>query len=837
VGLLVAPAGSGKSFLIEQWLEGHPEVAACVIRVTQSYDDAAVAAGAVLRSLGRAGVDTGARLGSLVVTGGEALGATFLELLGDAVGRFPGDLVVVVEDAHLLTNPSLIRELGQAARSLPENVRLLLSSRWDLPLPLSDLRLRGALVELRGSDLAFDQGCALALVRAVSGQAVEDDLGAMLVERTDGWAAGLQLLAISLQGAGDPRAAVEEVAGTDRLLVDYLTEEVLEQQTSSTQEFLVRTSVLPWLSAPLCDAVTSGSGAQEQLDLLWRRSVFVVPLDRSLDRLRYHHLFADLLRQHFNQRPAEDQHEVRRRAADWFLEHGHVVEGIEQLIAAGAWRRALDTVVAHGQGFFERGESATLVDWLEQIVDGWADAPPELGVNLLAAQTAANRFTSARETYRTIVRRLDLTRGDRVAADALYACGGLDSLAVREVIDASTSVLAGVRSLGPEQSIDFLGIGGRDSVEVIASFHLAFAQFRQGRLDNASALLDWTLDQPGMRYVVWRINALGLRAVVHAWAGELRHAERLARVAFAEADSSGISLHVALSSAYLALAAVALERQNLAAASTALEESGVRIRRNRGQSSAALQRLLDVRLLAVTEGPRSALDLLRSPGLDAPPGELLDDARVALESQLLLAMSDTGPAATLLSGRAASPALAAVRVDVDLAQGDTVTAAKRLLRWRPADGQPLAVVEHAVCRALVCLADGDVRAAESAVLDAVAAAEPDGIRRPFLGRPTVMKLVAALARERPGSYLQTLLAAERTDASLSAGQARLAEPLTKRELSLLQFLPTRMTNQEIADALYLSVNTVKTHLRSIYRKLGVIDRDAAVERSAELGLL
>jgi LuxR family maltose regulon positive regulatory protein len=727
--------------------------------------------------------------------------------------------------------------MGAAARALPANARLVVSSRWDLPLPTTELRLRGALVELRGSDLAFEEEEGLALVRAVSGRVVEYDLGTILAERTDGWAAGLQLIAISLQGATDSRAAIEEAAGTDRMLVEYLTEEVLDQQSPSTREFLLRTSVLPWLSAPLCDAVTSRDGAQEQLDLLWRRSVFVVPLDRPLERLRYHHLFADLLRHEFGRRSAEEQELVRLRAAEWFLLHGHVGEGIQQLIAARAWDRALDAIVAHGPGFFEQGASATLVGWLEQLEDGWTGAPPLLAINLLAAQSAANRFAAARETYRVITHRLDLTRGERVTADALYACGGLDTLGVQEVVGACTSALAGVQSLGPETSVDFLGIGGKDSVELIASFMLAFAQFRQGRVDNAGALLDRACDLPGMRYVVWRVNWLGLRALVHAWVGELRDAERVARDALSEADSMGISLHVALSSAYLALGLASLERHDVPAASAALAESGMRTRRNRGQSYAALQRLLDVRLVAMTEGARPALHLLRSPGGDAPSGELIGDARVALEARLLLSLSETPTAATLLTRSTSTPAVAALRVDVELARGATAAAARELMRWRPDEGQPVQVVEHAVLRAAVRAADGDAGGAESALLEAVAAAELDDIRRPFLERPTVMKTVAVLARGSPRSYLQTLLTAERTGASLLAGQAQLIERLTERELSLLQFLPTRMTNQEIADTVYLSINTVKSHLRNIYRKLDVADRDGAVARAAELGLL
>ena len=584
VALLVAPAGSGKSVLIDQWLATHTDAASCVIAVSERYNDAAVMAGAVLHGLSAAGVDTGDRLGALVPTGGESLGGTFLELLDDAVRRFPGELLVVVEDADLLTNAALISELGSVARWLPDNVRLVVSSRWDLPLPVSELRLRGALVELRGSDLDFDADCALALVRAVSGKALEDDLGTVLIERTDGWAAGLQLIAISLQGADDPRAALEEVAGTDRLLVEYLTAEVLDQQATSTREFLVQTSVLPWLSAPLCDAVTSGSGAREQLDLLWHRSVFVVPLDRSLDRLRYHHLFADLLRQELS--PAAGRGRAAGATACGRLVprqrsrgRGHRAVDRRPGVAArtrhrgGPWAGLLRTRRVSHPGGLARADRTRLgrcaTGARDQPVGGTERREPlRVGPRDLPGHHPPPRSDTWRAGSSGRVVRVRRPRQPQRA-------GGHRS----HHVGAGRSARPGPR--GVDRLPRHRRQGQRRGDLVV---HDGLRPVPPGAPRQCRALLDWTSDLPGMRYVVWRVNVLGLRALVHAWTGELRQADRVAREALAEADAVGISLHVALSSAYLALGVVSLERHDISAASAALEESGVRTRRNRGQT-------------------------------------------------------------------------------------------------------------------------------------------------------------------------------------------------------------------------------------------------------------
>ncbi len=208
----------------------------------------------------------------------------------------PRELVVMLDDAHVLTNSALSRDVGLLVAHLPENVRFMIGARWDPPLPLRQLRMEGRLVQIRATDLAFDVDEAQQLVATVAERDVSGEQIATLVRRTDGWAVALQLAAISLQRAPDVGAFVEAFAGNDRLVVEYLTEEVLDRQDPATRRILLRTSVLGWLSAALCDAVTGEGNADEMLDFLTTRSLFLSQIDTRGERFRYHHLFADLLR-------------------------------------------------------------------------------------------------------------------------------------------------------------------------------------------------------------------------------------------------------------------------------------------------------------------------------------------------------------------------------------------------------------------------------------------------------------------------------------------------------------------------------------------------------------
>ena len=835
-GLLVAPAGSGKSVLLSQWSAARPDLAVCSVALTPSHNDAVVFAAALLAAIRSVLPQFGAGVDQLVMTGGAVLGSLFVEGLIRELRVQPRDLVIVLDDAHVLDNVSLSHDLDHLIGNLPENSKVLIAARWDPPFRLMEMRMAARLVEIRSEELAFNTDEGRHLLTAVAGRELPDDQTESLVARTDGWAAGLQLAAISLQTISDTAAFVEAFAGTDRLVVEYLTEEVLDSQDEDTRRFLLSTSVLPWLTADLCDAVTGDDSGHELLALAASRSLFLVPLDRNGDRYRYHPLFADLLRYQLQMERPEDEGGLRRSAAGWFRSHGYPAEAIEQFLAADQPALAFDVVAEVGQRFFERGESATLVRWLSVIEQRTREAPASVGVNLLAAQVAAGESVAGAETYRQLGRRTDVLPGERAAADALYACLGLDDLSPEEVLKAAGSALELLGVVNRTEVADFIGIGGADSIETMAEFMSALAHFHHGDLDASVSGFDHARTLPGTQYVVWKINVLGAFGLARAWTGHLNEAQQLADAAFAAGAAAGVSNHQALVYAYFTRGLVALERHDLAAAVRFLADSGRRSQLLGRATVHHMQQLLDARLDTARNEPRQPLAALRQPSASGVAPPLIVNTRRALEAQLLVTAGQLPAARSILLGSVGAPGMSPVQIDHDLATGDVAAARKALDGWCPHGWNLTETVEHSIRTALVLESEGDHSAATQALLEAVARAEGEALSRPFLDVPRCLRLLATPARGR-SPFVRSLKDAAVVAAARRERQSQLVEPLSDRELSVLEFLPSRLTNADIAAELFVSVNTVKTHVRNIYRKLDAPDRDAAVKRATDLGLL
>ena len=256
VGLLVASAGAGKSVLVSQWAVARPELRIAVLALGPTDDDGVVMARDLVEAIRVVAPEIEPKIGDVVMTGGVALGQPFVDALLAELALLSEPLVLVLEDVHVLTNRALLDDLGEFASRLPETIRCILTTRRDPPWPVRHLRLDGRLIEVRGTDLALDADEARQLVLAVSGRDLTDREVASLLDRTDGWAAGLQLAAISLRDSPDTGAAIQLFTGSDRLIAEYLLEEVLDRQSPELRRFLLQTSVLDWLSVEVCDAVT-----------------------------------------------------------------------------------------------------------------------------------------------------------------------------------------------------------------------------------------------------------------------------------------------------------------------------------------------------------------------------------------------------------------------------------------------------------------------------------------------------------------------------------------------------------------------------------------------------
>jgi LuxR family maltose regulon positive regulatory protein len=840
LGVVVAPAGSGKSVLVRQWASQQAPSSIAWLNLDARHDDAVVFLRELVAVLDACAPRSPGDLPKLLPVGGARLGPDLVEALLASFDQLPGEVTIVLEDLHRIGNAAIVEDLGSFVTRLPDQVRLVVTSRWDPPWAIHRIRVEGRLEELRGADLAFGSSDGRELLALVSGREVTEAQARSLVDRTDGWAAGLQLAAILLQDAPDPDRLVSSLSGTERVIAEYLVEEVIDQQEPGLRDFLLRTSVLEWFTPELCDAVTGESSARERIEELEHRSLFLVHLDAHAERYRYHHLFTDLLRYRARRDLPDQVHLMHERAACWLLDAGDVAGAVAHLLAAGRNDEAYRIISVEGHQWFERGESATLVRWLSALVSsygGLGRAPVAACVNLLAAQVGADESTAAAVTHQHLVRRTDATAGERVAADALHCLLVFRELSPYEALKLARSVRETLPLIDPDEVVDFLGLGGRDSVEIMAIYAEGWASFLTGDLEGSAEVLRAGLERPGAGYPMWRIYVQGALALVQAWAGHCTEALAMAGGAVDTAVRFAAVHHEAITSPHLAMGLVHVDRLETRQAAECLERADALNRRRLSSFVFIdLHRAIEARLLALTDGSRAALAALNEPSSCVVEAPLLAAANTALEIQLRLLSGDTSVARGRLAASAGEPAPAA-GIDLALASGDLAGARRWLEAWTPDPPDLRSVIARRLRAASVFEAAAEPARAMDEIAEAVALARGDQLRWPFLEVPAALKMLRQGSRT-PAAFLAPLLdgQAPRLD-PLVAAQDRLIEPLTSRELEILAYLPARAKNQQIAAELYISINTLKSHLRSIYRKLDAVDRDEAVRRAVELGLL
>ena len=620
----------------------------------------------------------------------------------------------------------------------------------------------------------------------MSGRALTAAQVAALLGRTDGWAVGLQLAAISLREAADVTGFVDTFAGSHRHVAEYLLEEVLYRQEADVRRFLLQTSVLDWLSADLCDAITGASDARAMLTMLDARSLFLIPLDPTGEQFRYHRLFADLLRYRLQVESPGEVADLHHRAADWLVNHGRSEEAVSHLLAAGDSQGALDVISAVGHLVYERGESATLVAWLTAVESGHHDVPATVQVNLLAAQVAQDELGVAADTYRRLTRRTDLTLGERTAANALYAVLAFRDLPPDAVERAAAQVRDAVPRLGPGEVVDFLGVGGRDAALVMAEFSAAGSRFLSGDAVGASAALEKVLTLPGVGYPVYKVYVVGLLALTRAWLGHSAEAFRLADVATGTAEVAGILEHPACVHAHLAAALAHLDRAELTQAGERLERSRpLLIRRVASVTYFDLQQALEILLVAATDGPDEARAALAAPTGAGQEAVVLHRAKHALQARLLLGTNHVAEARTLLGPDRGEAHLAGPRIELALANGDTAGARACLDAWSPHADDLRNQVRHRLATFAVLMAEGRRELAARSLGEAVALAHDDLLLWPFLEVPAALQV---LRREgdRDGAFTDDALweLATRLHPRLAA-QTALVQHLTERELEVL----------------------------------------------------
>jgi LuxR family maltose regulon positive regulatory protein len=848
VTIISAPAGTGKTSLLRAWAEqpGHERHIAFVTVRPGQHDLQLfwlTVLGAV-RAVAGTG-DGGAQLPPVTPgANGSAIADKVLAEFEESADR----VVLVIDDLHELSSPEAAGQLTALLTRLPPGVRAIVATRRDLPLRLHKLRLVGDLAEFRAAQLRFTEQETRQLL-AAAGIALPEHLAAKLHQRTEGWAAGLRLAVLSLAGHPDPERFVTEFSGSDRTVAEYLMAEMLERQSPEVQCLLLRTSVLDRVDGELADLLTGATGSERILLELEDANAFVVSLDPRRNWFRYHRMFGDLLRLELRRTMPADIAGLHRLAAHWLAARGQAADAIGHLQAAGDWDAAARMLTDHALSLTLDGQAGTVAALLRSfpartgadsadltlvraIADQYelrldevdahlrevrayvATTPPARQYRLQLAIASVELLSARlRGHFDSIVEQAGalLSPGDgRTSADAALS----SDLKAVALLNLGVTEAWSLRLADSERHlVEGAALArriGRPYLEVACLAHLGFAAtvhsfaVARQRCEEAitvAARHGWDAEA---------VTAPALAALANAmiWTGEFDLAERWlsrARRATAADGEPGVRLLVGLTSAILH-AARGHTQWALQGFATAGRMQALMIGEHGLTTRVHAWTIATQARLGMTDQARAGLAALD--GRQAGAGEMRNAAAV-----LLLAERD--PAA----------ARRELRVVLD---GDVP-----VLSY-------LTQVEAHLLDAFACRELGDERASRQATEQALNLAEPDRLTLPF-AMTGAWQLLEAAARHGTS---HAALVTDILDAIRGGARTRPSQPatmpleeLSTSELRVLRYLPTNLTRREIARELSVSLNTVDTHIRRIYAKLGTSDRTAAVERGRELRLL
>jgi len=860
--LVSAPAGFGKTTLLTDWLSTAPAdgPATAWLSLDSSDNDPAVFWAYFIAALKTAAPAVGDGALALLSSTQSSTEAFVVTLLND-LGGVSDDVVLVLDDYHVIEQPDVRDGMTYLVEHLPPGIRLVIASRADPALPLARLRARGELVEIRAADLRFTLDEAAAYLDVMGVELTPAGVAA-LEARTEGWIAALQLAALSMQGRDDVAGFIAGFAGDDRYIVDYLVGEVLERQPEHIRSFLLQTSILSRLNGSLCDAVTGQDGGTAMLEALDRGNLFLVPLDDRRRWYRYHHLFADMLRARLLDEQPDRVDELHLRASDWYEQNGERAEAIHHAMAGEDFERAANLVELATPAMQQSRQEATLRRWLDALPERLFQVRPVLSVGYVGALMSTGELEGVEARLRDAERWLDTTsEGARAPSTAMVV---VDEARFRRL----PSSIAGYRAgqaliLGDvagtmahaQRALDLVGEDDHLERGAAASL-LGLAYWTNGDLDAAHR---WyaegmaSLEKGGHHADV--VGGAITLADIRIAQGRLRDAmtiyERGLRRATEQAPPvlrGAADMHVGMSELFREWNDLDAAREHLLASRELGEHAGFPQHPHRSRIAMARVREAEGDLAG-------ALDLLEEAEA-LYNGDFSPNVRPlsALKARVRLAHGDVDHALAWARERDLS-------VEDDLSyvrEFEHITLA-RVLNARHATGRDErsrheatqllerllaaaeegqrtgSVIEILVLQALAQQARGDIPAA---LEQAMTLAEPEGYVRAFLdqGPPMTTLLRAAAQQGVAREYARHVLASDSSTARRAPVQRRLVEPLSERELDVLRLLRTDLSGPDIARELMVSLNTMRTHTKNIYTKLGVNNRRAAVRRAEELDL-
>jgi LuxR family maltose regulon positive regulatory protein len=832
--LVSAPAGSGKTELLAQWI-GAGRAPGPVAWVPLGRDDADPHRfwADVVASLGAARVE----LATLVPPPRGEL-RPFLTSVINTLAGVDEPLVLVLDDLHLVGAASIVRDLEWMLENAPPNLRLVAATRSDPLFRLQRLRVAERMREIRAADLAFTREEASALLDGLD--LPGDDVDS-LWRRTEGWAAGLKLARLSLDGHADPHAFVAGFAGGDSAVSDYLISEVVARQPAETLLFLLRTSIAERVNGELAEALTAAAGGSHSLRELARQDAFVSGGGEEGGWYRYHPLFADVLRAELHRRLPGEAPRLHRIAAAWHARSGTPLEAVRHAVEAGDWELAAEVVGEHWLAFLVRGGGTVLYELVERIPAEALRSHAELA---LATAGLLLEQGDHQEADELLVRAHELAEDLPEQRRRRFAVTSSATTLYRARLrgDLQEAVSAG-RVLLREHWDREVAV----EVRALTLANLGVAEFWDGDLGSAEEHLQRAAGlalECGNDFVLFLAESYA--AAADARNGRLQEAGTRAHTAIQLAERRGWTRLAHAAMAYSTLATVRLWHGDVDAAEPLAERAAETLESSTEPLLRPAVAQVRARLFALKGEPLTALDLLMAAQADGPLPPFLRVSTGLLEAELWLGLGEPARARRRLAEVDAEDASDAAigLARIELASGDPGAAIRAVATFLGDEREPVLPFARAEAWAIDAIARDAVRDEEGALRAlerALDLAEPRGYAGILARYGAPLRSLLRRRVERGTGHralaAQLLSTLHESSTGHRAAPATLLEPLSDRELAVLRFLPTMMSNAEIAGEMFVSVNTVKTHLKHVYRKLDVADRRDCVKRARELRLL
>ena len=852
--LISAPAGFGKTTLVSEWV-ADLRLASDDLRLDNAKESP------IVNQIAWLSLDDGdsdstrfltyfvAALQTLVPTIGEGVLAvlqspqpppieSILTALLNEITAVSHPIILILDDYHLIDAQPVDKALAFLLEHLPPQMHLVITTREDPNLPLARYRVRNQLTELRATDLRFTAAEAADFLNQVMNLNLSAAEIAALETRTEGWIAGLQLAALSLQGHQDTASFIQSFTGSHRFVLDYLVEEVLHQQSASVQAFLLRTSILDRLCGPLCDAILLNQtpSGQSILEYLEQANLFIIPQDNERHWYRYHHLFGGFLRQRLQQIEGENITALHSRASIWYEENDLEIEAFQHAAAANDIERAERLMEGRGMPLLFRGAVAPVMNWLASLPTAVMNARPSLWVTYAAAFLFISQITGIKEKLQ--------------AAEAALEGAELDE-STRDLIGRIASMRATVAVA--ENQVETILTQSRRALEYLRPdnlpvrtsiiWNMGYANELLG--DRAAAKKAYT----EARAVSGAIGHIIINIMSTLGVGGMQEAENQLHLA-AETFQDALKLigeppmGVACA-AHLGIARITYEWNDLETAQQHGERSLPLAQQFHSSVDREVASEVFLAQLKLTQGDvEGATTLLSKASQSVEENQFiyrLPEVKAA-QVRALLQQGNLAEAEQV----AQSHALPLSQARVHLAQGNPAQALAVLASYRQqmeVKGWADELLKVMVLQAVAYDAYGDEETAVHTLNDALIIAEPEGFIRTFIdeGQPIAELLLRMKAEGgRMKAYIQTLLAAFGEQDEIhpsSLNPHPLVEPLSERELEVLQLVAQGLSNREISEQLFLALDTVKGHNRRIFGKLQVQNRTEAARRAREWGLV